>query len=150
MQGDNALNSTHTPGQNQNLKVFFYFLPGCPSCEKIKPYMNLMREEVKEVEFDFCDVSDFPACSKESIEAIDNNLKGAPTVLLINGENITVLLGWEEISRLGDSLNKLGIETPTVIYKNETYHVQDCVACHYQRSIPPPSTYTCTYCCHSC
>lgn len=138
----------HNSSQNrQTPKVFFYYIPKCPSCEKIKPYMNLMREEVEDVDFDFCDVSKFSECSNESQEIVDENeLLGTPTVFLIYNNTITSFVGWREVSKLGYRLNELGIDTPDVIF-NESHDLQ-CIVCHEQRNLPPPSTYTCTYCCH--
>ena len=135
---------------SDNPKVFFYYIPKCPSCEKIKPYMNLMREEVEDVDFDFCDVSKFSECSNESLKVVEkNDLLGTPTVFLIYDNTTTSFVGWKEVSKLGYRLNELGIDTPDVIFRNETHDLQECIVCHEQRNLPPPSTYTCTYCCHN-
>jgi hypothetical protein len=110
--------------------------------------MDLLREEVKEVKFDFCDVSNLTSCSNESIDVIRHNLMAVPTAVIIHDNNTTILLGWREVAKVGYNLNKLGIDTPDVFYRHESYDVQDCVNCHNKRNIAPPSTYNCTYCCH--
>lgn len=149
-ESKNGIQEHNSTLNKENPKVYFYYIPKCPSCEKIKPYMNLMREEVRNVDFDFCDVSRFSECSNESIMVADTNeLVGTPTVFLIHNNTTTPLVGWKEVSKLGFRLNELGIDTPDVIYRNETHDLQECIICHEERNLPPPSTYTCTYCCHN-
>ncbi|HID43754.1 MAG TPA: hypothetical protein EYP30_08305 [Archaeoglobaceae archaeon] len=141
---NSSLNAQKTP------KVFFYYIPKCPSCEKIKPYMNLMREEVEGVEFDFCDITRFSECSNESLEIMTSSeLVGTPTVFLIYSNTTVVLIGWKNVAKLGYRLNELGIDTPDVVYRNESHDLQECITCHEQKNLPPPTTYTCTYCCHN-
>jgi thiol-disulfide isomerase/thioredoxin len=135
--------------QTAEAKVFFYFSPTCPSCVKIKPYMDLMRGEVEEVNFDFCNVSNFKACTNESQWVAKHiGLMGVPTVVLMYGNNVTVLVGWRNVAKLGNYLQEIGIDTPDVVYGSKNYDVQDCIKCHEERGIAPPSTYNCTYCCH--
>lgn len=131
-------------------KVYFYYLPKCPSCEKIKPYMEKMKQEVTGAQFDFCDVSNYSSCTNRSLNvANSSDLKGMPTVILVNGNNTTIMLGWKEVGNLSQNLRELGVESPNVTYRYRTYEVEDCIKCHNQRDLPPPSTYTCTQCCHS-
>ncbi|MFP3909681.1 MAG: thioredoxin family protein [Archaeoglobaceae archaeon] len=141
-----------TPPQTYNPapEVYFYYLPKCPSCEKIKPYMEKMRQEVVDAQFEFCDVSNYTSCSNKSLNVANNSdLKGMPTVILVHGRNTTIMLGWKEVGNLSQSLRDLGIESPNVTYRYRTYEIEDCVNCHNQRDLPPPSTYNCTYCCHN-
>lgn len=143
--------------ENEKPQVFFYYIPGCPSCETVKPYMFLMKEEVSEVEFEFCNVlyssssnSSTSICSKESLKLFEeNNISVIPVVVLINGDEKTILTGWKEVGALGKELKKLGINTPELVYNQQNYSVDDCVSCHEERNLQPPSTYSCTYCCHS-
>lgn len=146
--GDEKVKS-ESQAKNQTVKVFFYFSPTCPSCIKIKPYMDLMRREVKDVNFDFCNVSNFKACTNESKWLAKHiRLMGVPTAVLMYGSNVTVLVGWKDVGKLGDYLQEFGIATPSIVYGNESYDVQDCIKCHNQKGLAPPSTYNCTHCCH--
>lgn len=153
MVNHNSMSSNNsTPTQHPSTptpKVYFYYLPKCPSCEKIKPYMEKMKQEVTGAQFDFCDVSNYSACSNKSLNVADNNdLEGMPTVILVHGNNTTVMLGWKKVGNLSQNLRELGVESPNVTYKYRTYEIEDCINCHEQRDLPPPSTYNCTYCCH--
>ncbi len=147
--GDHSSTSTSSPTSTPTPKVYFYYLPKCPSCEKIKPYMEKMRQEVVGAEFEFCDVSNYTTCSNKSLNVANNSdLEGMPTVILIEGNNTTVMLGWKEVGNLSQNLRELGVESPNVTYRYQTYEIADCINCHEQRNLPPPSTYNCTYCCH--
>jgi len=151
-------NGLRIVSSEQKPHVFFYYIPGCPSCETVKPYLFLMKDEVREVEFEFCNVlnhssssSTVPSnCSKESLILLEeNSISVIPVVILVNGNEKTILTGWKEVGTLGKELKKLGIDTPNVVYNQQNYNIDDCLSCHEDRNLQPPSTYSCTYCCHS-
>ncbi|AEA47613.1 thioredoxin family protein [Archaeoglobus veneficus] len=143
------ITETENLNENETVKVFFYYSPRCPSCVKIKPYMNLLREEVQGIKFDFCDVSNKSLCSNESLWVAKHiGLFGVPTAVFIQGDRVAVFVGWKKVAKLGVYLEELGFEVPEVVYGNTSYDVQECIDCHEGRGINPPSTYSCTYCCH--
>jgi thiol-disulfide isomerase/thioredoxin len=134
---------------SKDLKVYFYYSPNCPSCQQVMPYMNLLSSEVKEVKFDFCNVKSVENCSIGSIAILNAvKLKYIPTAVVRAGESVYVLVGSDEVLRLSELLEEHGIAAPDAVYKNTTYNVEECIACHEKMKIPPPSRYRCTYCCH--
>jgi hypothetical protein len=131
--------------------IFYYYHPLCPNCQKIEPYMNLMKNVT---EIDACNVGNISACSPESIAVLkflknQGKFLGVPTIAVLEGSNITLLIGWKQALKLGEIVESHGITPPPVTYNNTTYTVQECVDCHSSRGLKPPSTFNCTYCCHT-
>ncbi len=141
-----------TPSVSENskeIKVYFFYSPKCPACRMVKPYMKLLREKVKGVHFDFCNVNDPKNCSRNSIMVAHMYpFEYIPTVILIVGNNVTKLTGSYEVLKLGKILESYGIKTPEVVFGNVSYSVDECIRCHEERHIPPPSNFTCSHCCH--
>lgn len=134
--------------ENHEIRVYFYYSPKCPACRMVKPYMNLLKEKVEGVKFDFCNVNDLKNCSNDSIAVAHRYpFMYIPTVIVI-AENITKLTGSYEVLKLGKILESYGIKTPEVVFENVSYSVDECIKCHEERNIPPPSNFTCDHCCH--
>ncbi len=134
--------------KNGKIEVFFYYSPNCPACRMVEPYMNLLKEKVRDVRFYFCNVNDLKNCSKESIAvARMYRFRYIPTVIVLAG-NVTELTGCYEVLRLGEILESYGIKTPNVVFENVSYSVEECIKCHEEKRIPPPSSFNCSYCCH--
>jgi len=135
--------------EKPEIKVYFYYSPKCPACRMVKPYMNLLKEKVKDVKFDFCNVYDLKNCSNESIAVAHKYpFMYIPTVIVIAGNDVTKLTGSYEVLRLGKILESHGIKTPKIVFENISYSVDECISCHEERNIPPPSNFSCSYCCH--
>ena len=137
--------------QVSEFSIFYYYHPLCPNCQKIKPYMELM-ENVTDI--DACNVGNLSACSPEALEMLkllrsQGKFLGVPTVAVLEGSNVTLLIGWKQALKLGEIVEAHGITPPPVTYNNSTYTVQECVDCHSARGLRPPSTFNCTYCCHT-
>lgn len=147
---DETLNNVVTDKvKEKNIRIYYYYSPNCFSCQQVKPYMNLLVSEVKEVEFDLCNVRDIENCSARSLMVMKMvELQYIPTAVVKTDDGIYVLVGSEEVLRLGELLEKYGIDTPNAVYKNVSYDIESCIACHEERGLPPPSTYSCTSCCH--
>lgn len=146
----NQVEESQTP-QPLLFRIFYYYHPLCPNCQKIKPYMELM-ENVTEI--DACNVGNLSACSPESIEMLkllksQGKFLGVPTIAVLEGSNVTLLIGWKQALKLGEIVERHGITPPPVTYNNITYTIQECVDCHQARGLKPPSTFSCTFCCHS-
>ncbi len=145
------INEKTTPVEKKaEVKVFFYFSPNCPNCAKIEPYMYFIKSKVKQVDFDFCDISNSSTCTNESLWVARHiGLIGVPTAVFMYKNNVTVLVGWRDVGKLGSYFARAGIGVPDISYGNESYNVQECIECHNEKGISPPSTYNCTYCCHT-
>jgi len=137
----------------KTIKVFYYHSPTCPSCTKVKPYMDELKK-CEGIEFDFCDVTNFNSCSEDSQQLIKNvNPIGVPFVVVQVKEDDEVMdqktyVGWKNITEVGDYLAKLGIQIPKICLAGDCRSIQECVNCHNQRGLAPPSTFSCSYCCH--
>ena len=135
--------------KSKEIRVYFFYSPSCPACRMVKPYMYLLKEKVKDVHFDFCNVNDPKNCSKDSIMVAHMHpFEYIPTVIVIAGDNVTMLTGSYEVLKLGKILESYGIKTPKVVFENVSYSVDECISCHEKRHIPPPSNFSCSYCCH--
>ena len=137
------------PQQKQKIQVFFFYSPYCPHCQEVKPYMRLLREKLgREVEFHFCNVAKWN-CSPESLEiAKKYPFEWIPTVIVIANGKVYKLTGTTQVLKLGEILKKYGINPPPVVFENKTYSVEECIGCHEERNIPPPTNFTCDHCCH--
>lgn len=148
--GDESMEETNRGETQPKLSIFYYYHPLCPNCQKIKPYMDLMMNVT---EIDACNVGNISACSPESIEMLKflksrGKFVGVPTIAVLEGRNVTLLIGWKQALKLGELVEAYGI-TPSPVTYNNTYTVQECVECHSARGLTPPSTFSCTYCCHT-
>jgi thiol-disulfide isomerase/thioredoxin len=146
LKDDKSLNISVTA---RDVKIYFYYSPNCFACQQVKPYMNLLSSELKEAKFDICNVKDIENCSMSSLAIMKMaKLQYIPTAVVKADDEISILVGSDEVLRLGELLEKYGIETPNAVYKNVSYDVEYCISCHKEKGIPPPSKYSCTYCCH--
>ncbi len=132
---------------SKEIEIFYYYSPKCPACRMVKPYMELLKENVRDVRFYFCNV--YGNCSEESVEiAKKYPFQYIPTVILIAGNDVVKLTGCYEVLKLGEILKSYGIETPKVVMDNVSYSVDECIKCHERRGLPPPTNFSCSYCCH--
>ena len=135
---------------SKKLQVFFYYETGCPNCRMIEPYMKLLKKELVNVDFHFCNWDDHENWSGMEKEVYSEvNPYGFPAVVVVNKTRKTVFIGWKDIGiNFTAYLKKLGFRTPRVFYNRTSYNVTECLNCHAKRHIKPPSRYSCTYCCH--
>ncbi|ADB57112.1 TlpA family protein disulfide reductase [Archaeoglobus profundus] len=88
-----------------NIEVYFYYSPTCPHCEKVKPYIDKLREKYKDVKFIYCNVSDkniSKACYTYAYYVI-----GVPTVVVHAGNVTTALAGDRDIIGLENLIRSL-------------------------------------------
>ncbi len=151
--------STHASSQpgkqatskTNQIQVFFYYETGCPNCRKIEPYMELLRKELGDkIDFHFCNWDNHTRWSSlERKVYAETNPYGFPAVVVINGNEKKVFIGWWAIGEnFTKYLEEHGYRPPKVFYRNSSYSAAECLNCHARKNIPPPSKYNCTYCCH--
>ncbi len=87
------------------IEVYFYYSPSCPHCEKVKPYIDELREKYKDVTFYYCNVQDkniSKVCYKYAYYVI-----GVPTVVVHAGNVTTALIGERDIMGVEDLIRSL-------------------------------------------
>ena len=88
-----------------DIKVYFYYSPTCPHCEKVKPYIDELKEKYKNVKFIYCNVSDkniSKACYTYAYYVF-----GVPTVVVHAGNVTTSLAGERDIMGLESLIRSL-------------------------------------------
>ncbi|RLI85344.1 MAG: hypothetical protein DRP01_06390 [Archaeoglobales archaeon] len=98
--------TTVTPGCNYSkIEVFFYYSPKCPHCEKVKPYVDDLKDRYENVSFYYCNVLE-KNVSRECYRYA-YYVMGVPTVVVHTGNITTSLVGERDILGLGDLLRSL-------------------------------------------
>ncbi len=132
--------------------VYYFYHPRCPNCQAVEPLINYLVNS-SNIEFDICNVQFFSNCTNES-RALALAVKdktgffGTPTAVVKVGQNYTVFIGKFEVMEMVKFLGNYS-ELPEVKLNESTYSIKECLDCHEERGLDPPSTYTCSYCCHS-
>jgi thiol-disulfide isomerase/thioredoxin len=87
----------------KGIEVYFYYSPHCPHCERVKPYVDSLREKFKNVTFYYCNVENMSeVCYKYAYYAYY-----VPTVV-VHADNITTsLIGERDVKSLGEVLKRL-------------------------------------------
>lgn len=135
----------------QNLRIFYYYHPRCPNCQAVEPMINFLANNTS-LNFVICNVQHFSNCTQESralaLAVRDKTgFFGTPTAVVEVGGNYTVFIGKFEIMEMVKFLGNYS-DLPEVRLNQTNYSIEECIACHEERGLNPPSTYTCSYCCH--
>ncbi len=147
---NNAQKSAYNESSYKKMQVFFYYETGCPNCKMIEPYMKFLKKEYgKEIDFHFCNWDNRTKWSNIERKVFsETNPYGFPAVVVINGKEKKVYIGWYAIGENFTAyLNRQGYKVKA-FYNKTSYNVAECLNCHAEKHIPPPSKYNCTYCCH--
>jgi thiol-disulfide isomerase/thioredoxin len=133
--------------EEKAITVYFYYRPDCPACQKVKPYMNMISQ-TEGVGFDFCNLA-IMNCSSDSINILRKvELRYIPSAVVKVQNKMHILVGTNDVLKLGELLEEYGARTPEVMYKNASYSIVECIRCHEEENIAPPTTFSCTPCCH--
>ena len=83
------------------IEVYFYYSPECPHCERVKPYVDALREKYENVTFYYCNVDEelSEACYEYAYY-----VAGVPTVVVHSGNLTVSLVGERDVTRLGELL----------------------------------------------
>lgn len=131
--------------------VYYFYHPRCPNCQAVEPLIDYLVNNTS-LEFVMCNVEFFSNCTNES-KALALAVKektgffGTPTAVVKTGENYTVFIGKFEVMEMVKFLGNYS-SLPEVKLNDTSYSVSECIECHEKRGLDPPSTYTCSYCCH--
>lgn len=132
-------------------KVLYFYLPTCPSCQAVKPYMTYLEDKYPMIKFQKYNLREgegtreFEYLSKK----LGNAEGGVPFAVLMDNQT-TGFLGRGEVLNLEKAIcGELDINCPNQTYEVPPAAQSDCMECHKKRNLPPPSRYTCEACCHS-
>ncbi len=136
----------------EEVKIYYFYSPTCPNCREVEPFISYLKNST-DVSFVVCNVKNFDSCSDESKSVAKSVYKklgffGVPTAVVEVKGNRTVFVGKYEVLRLSEFLERMGYKVERIEIKEKKYDVSECLNCHRERKIPPPSTFTCSYCCH--
>ncbi len=140
----------------RQVDLVYFYDPRCPNCRAVEPYISLLEKELKkkDIHFERCSVPDVDTCSVKARFILytiypKGNIR-IPTVGVKHSKNISVFIGRLDVIKVGSYLNKnFGVPEVKAQLQDVNYPVEECLKCHQERNIKPPSTYTCTYCCHN-
>jgi len=133
------------------LRIYYYYHPKCPNCQAVEPLIEFLMKN-SSLDFDVCNVQFFSNCTNES-KALAFAVKektgffGTPTAVVEVGKNYTVFVGKYQIMDMVRFVGNFS-DLPDVRLNETSYSVEECLSCHEERGLDPPSTYTCSYCCH--
>ena len=86
------------------IEVYFYYSPECPHCERVKPYVDALREKYENVTFYYCNVDEEPS---EACYNYAYYVAGVPTVVVHSGNLTVSLVGERDVTKLGELLEGL-------------------------------------------
>ena len=134
-----------------DLKVYYFYHPRCPNCQAVEPPIDYLLNNT-EINFEMCNVQHFNYCSGMSRQ-LAYSLKektgffGTPTAIIQENGKFTVFIGkYQMVDMVGYLRNYTYI--PEIPLKDTQMNVEECFECHEKRDLEPPSTMTCSYCCH--
>lgn len=86
------------------IEVYFYYSPECPHCERVKPYVDALREKYENVTFYYCNVDEelSEACYEYAYYVV-----GVPTVVVHAGNLTMSLVGERDVTKLGELIEGL-------------------------------------------
>lgn len=133
--------------QKGSVTTYFYHYESCHYCRIVKPYVEYISSEMDSdsLKFEFCDVKKPETCSPASISLKEKiGLKVVPAIVVVGNNTSQEFIGWKEICDLGAYYKRLGLELPVINCHGKDYSVQECVDCHRENDLQPPSKFDCT------
>lgn len=145
--GEDKDNNNNGSFQKGGITTYVYHKEDCSYCDIVKPYVEYISSEMdnESLKFYFCDIKNPQECSQMSIDLGDKiGLKVVPTIVVVSNNTSREFVGWKEICDLGAYYQDLGIELPVITCHGKKYSVQECVNCHRDNELIPPSKFDCT------
>ncbi len=133
--------------QKGSITTYFYHYEGCHYCGIVKPYIEYISSEMDSdsIKFESCDVKKRDECSPASIKLKEKiGLEVVPAIVVVANNTSQKFIGWKEACDLGTYYEELGLELPVITCHGENYSVQECVDCHRENELEPPSKFDCS------
>lgn len=94
------------PGEIPTVDMYFFYTKWCPYCKKAKPIWKLFKEQIgdkfiKDTKVNFIEVD----CEKDTLTADKYDIKGYPTIKLVNGNKVIEYDAKTDIDTLHQFLN---------------------------------------------
>lgn len=145
-EGTNDFNGNES-FQKGSVTTYFYHYEGCNYCAIVKPYMEYISSEMESdsIKFESCDVKKRNECSQASTKLKEKlGLKVVPAIVVVANNTSQKFIGWKEACNLGAYYEELGLELPVINCYGKNYSVQECVDCHRENELEPPSKFDCS------
>ncbi|MFQ6135903.1 MAG: TlpA family protein disulfide reductase [Candidatus Hydrothermarchaeales archaeon] len=136
-----------------NLEVYYFYLRTCPSCQAVKPYITYLESKYPQIEFHKYDLKDNEGLDEFAYfsDKMGNTEGGVPFAIFVDrsDERMVSFLGRTKVLELEKAIcTKLDLPAPTKTFEVTAPMAEDCKGCHSKRNLPPPSAYSCEFCCH--
>ncbi len=133
------------------LRVYYFYHPECPNCQAVEPLIDYLLNSTN-ISFDVCNVEYFSNCSNMSKQLAfsvkeKTGFFGTPTAVVQENKTFRVFIGKYQVVEMVNYLRNFTY-IPDIPLKNTSMSVEQCLSCHEERNLKPPSTMTCSYCCH--
>ncbi len=144
-------NTNVSKAERNLIKVYYFFHPECPNCQAVKPLIDYLLNST-DITFDMCNVEYFSNCSNMSKQLAytikeKTGFFGTPTAVIQENNSFRVFIGKYQVVEMVSYLRNYTY-IPNIPLKNTEMPVERCFACHEKKNLRPPSTMTCSYCCH--
>ncbi len=143
--------SSTTEGDGYILDVYYFYHPKCPNCIATAPYISYLEEKYN---LDIRQIDVSKVSNRELVEVW--NITAVPTLIIITSRGDSSeeyrYVGRIDVPKAEPLIARLmGMPAPEKPYNINISELDpmQCLACHAQRQLPPPSTYSCTACCHT-
>jgi len=140
------------------IEVFYYYSPDCPNCSSVRPFVDELKGELakKKIKFVELNVKEpfswnpiYRLLAEKIVAALKTDFIPIPTASVRFRGRFRTAIGKEEVLHLNDFFHQYaGTRLLTAKLNEQAFKIEDCLACHKARNLPPPSTLNCTFCCH--
>jgi len=140
------------PNNLTDIKILYFYLPTCPNCQAVKPYMTYLENKYPQITFYKYNLQKNEGAREFNYyrKKFGNRNGGVPFAIFVSKDQEKAFLGRTDVLNLERSITeKLNLPLPNQTYEIPPTKVGNCIDCHQKKDIPPPSTYTCETCCHS-
>jgi len=128
-------------------RVLYFYDPACPNCAAVEPFISYLEQKygVKVRKINLDDPANAYLADKWHVDAV-------PTLIILtdNGTALRYVGRVAVVEAEGEVAKIAGMPPPERPYNIQQQPIDpmSCLLCHAKRNISPPSTYSCSSCCH--
>lgn len=149
----------------EEVEMLYFYSPSCPNCIAVAPFIDYIEEEYS------VDINHYDASKQVNRQSFERyNVTAVPTLIVLDGVEQRFVGRYEVVEAEYLIAEMTGAKPPqhpfnTTLQTDPAY----CLKCHkpteeqkellhellppqelesLNTTLPPPSTYSCSYCCH--